>query len=390
LSLTPVPDAATRLRIEKEVRELFKADYGRRDPAGRKALAEKLLAQAAAAQIRAEERYVLLCEARDAALSARSAELALEIPELQKEKKSATEAELLLAVKQDDPAANLALGRYLCFVKDDWKRGAEFLRKAADPALRDLAAKELAGAKEPEAQAALGDAWDAAAERERVPLQKRRCRGRAAHWYRLALEEATGLLKARVEARLEKLGGASGTLELLSWIRPPQHAVEGTWKFEEKVLVSPDRDEARILVPYQPPAEYDLRVVASRQDGKNEFVVGLVAGGRQVMVMLNPDGDSGLERVDGERAGKNVTAVKERLFADDKPHTILCSVRRGRVRVSVDGKKLVDFEGQETRFSIDSKWRVPDELALFLGADGAVYRVHGLSMVAVSGVGRKK
>ena len=41
----------------------------------------------------------------------------------------------------DDPAANLVIGRYLCFVKQDWNIGLTHLFKGSDEKLRELAAR---------------------------------------------------------------------------------------------------------------------------------------------------------------------------------------------------------------------------------------------------------
>ena len=72
------------------------------------------------------------------------------------------------ALKQDpkDPAANLAVGRYLCLVKGDWEQGFPMLALGSDKSLKELAAKEIQAPVSADDKARLGDAWWDLAENE--------------------------------------------------------------------------------------------------------------------------------------------------------------------------------------------------------------------------------
>ena len=54
-----------------------------------------------------------------------------------------------LAAVPDDAAAAETVGRYLCFVKNDWKAGLAMLARGRDESLRNLAAREVFLSKEP-------------------------------------------------------------------------------------------------------------------------------------------------------------------------------------------------------------------------------------------------
>jgi tRNA A-37 threonylcarbamoyl transferase component Bud32 len=105
----------------------------------------------------------------------------------------------------DDAAANLVLGRYLCFVKHDREGGYEYLAKSSDATLKELATKSLAAPEDANDCVALGDAWWDAAEAMKGK-DKEQMRGIAASWYDMAVEELTGLAKARVEKRVADVG----------------------------------------------------------------------------------------------------------------------------------------------------------------------------------------
>ena len=117
---------------------------------------------------------------------------------------AAAEAKLafdLLRTNPADPAANLAAGKYHCFLKGDWANGLSMLALCNDPAIQLLAEKEKRGASTPDDEVALADGWWSIAERESGTAQGE-LRAHAASWYKKALPQLAGLEKAKVEKRL--------------------------------------------------------------------------------------------------------------------------------------------------------------------------------------------
>jgi WD40 repeat protein len=110
-----------------------------------------------------------------------------------------------LKTNPKDPAANLAVGKYLCLGKGQWEKGLPLLLLCDDDGLRDVAQRDLAGPARETDRLALGDAyWDlsqSATDPARFSLQKR-----AAHWYGLAYAELAGINKIKVEKRLQAAG----------------------------------------------------------------------------------------------------------------------------------------------------------------------------------------
>lgn len=101
-----------------------------------------------------------------------------------------------------DPAASAAVGKFLCLVKGEWKRGLPLLARSDDPAFRAAAQAELQLTDERQANALrVADAWweltERAEEAAREPL-----RAHALENYRLALPKLAGLDRVRVDRRL--------------------------------------------------------------------------------------------------------------------------------------------------------------------------------------------
>lgn len=105
----------------------------------------------------------------------------------------------------DDPQANLAAGRYLCFVKGDWDAGLPHLAKAADKDTAALAQTDLNEPQETESQIAMGDAWFDFAQKQDDETAKGMILVRAGVYYRKASPQLGGMAKMRVQRRVEEI-----------------------------------------------------------------------------------------------------------------------------------------------------------------------------------------
>ena len=147
--ITAAGISATSLKLEA----LKKARRGAKGKAEALTLAEAYLATAKAgrdtgdfedAEDAAKEAGRVARSARNQALAKDATTLAKEITSLKKEFEGVKRAELSLSVNPDDPEANLDVGRFFCFFKEDWKNGLTCLAKGSDEKLKAMAEKELA------------------------------------------------------------------------------------------------------------------------------------------------------------------------------------------------------------------------------------------------------
>ncbi len=112
-----------------------------------------------------------------------------------------------LSANPDDPAANLTVGRWYCFSRDDWAKGLPLLVKGDDVELAEVAEKEMDAPTDPSAQVALADGWYGQAEKENGEL-KSAIQSRAKFWYNQAFPSLEGLEKVKVKKRLEAIAEA--------------------------------------------------------------------------------------------------------------------------------------------------------------------------------------
>ena len=96
-------------------------------------------------------------------------------------------SEAVLRMTPNDPAASLAVGKFLCFVKNDWDAGLPLLSRGANATLRWLATSELNNTgKTTEGQITLGDSWRKLASASAYD-EKMIYLHRARYWYLKAI-----------------------------------------------------------------------------------------------------------------------------------------------------------------------------------------------------------
>lgn len=189
-------------------------------------------------------------------------------------------------------------------------------------------------------------------------------------------------------------------VDLLAWIDPARDAVRGTWRKENGALLSPpDAADARLQIPCTVPAEYRLRAVVERigeparrrkqWSRSKSFYLGLVGGGRQFLAAFETQSDNqihcGLELLDGKRIPENATTYVGGVFHADRPTTLLATVTKSGVRITADGREIVDYRDSFDRLSLAEIWRAPDPAKLLIASWKGPYRITALELTPLSG-----
>jgi len=317
-----------------------------------------------------------------------------EMAEVQLAREKLTLAEKTLADKPHDDEANLQVGKFLCFLKGDWELGLPMLRIGSDGELRKIAETETALPTNGELRVDLADAWYKLAEREGSVVAKANLKEHSRYWYQQALPGLSGFSKTRVQKLLEDLSEeekARWSVNLLKLIDLKKDSVAGEWKIEADALLTPATSFVRLQIPYIPPAEYELKVVAARKGGDSALIVGLIGEGRPFFAAM--DGwdktCTGLQEIDGKGVSGNETTLKRKVFTDDRPRTIICTVRKDRTKLIVDGETLIDWKADYKRVSQTREWAVKDKRVLYVASHDTVFRITEIWLTPISGQGQK-
>lgn len=190
------------------------------------------------------------------------------------------------------------------------------------------------------------------------------------------------LVASLVEAR-DTDGRFLRGIDLLRLVRLPDDSVRGASTVEGGALIVMPNSLVRIL--YEPPEEYDLKIVAERKDLQGKLVVGLVSGAHQFDVVIDNFNEnehrSGMHNLDGKHVVDRQNDVRiGPVFTNDVRHTVVYAVRKGSVVVQVDAKEVFRWEGDFTRLSIDRRFNVLNSKALFVGNAISRYRISRIQL----------
>ena len=138
-------------------------------------------------------------------------------------------------------------------------------------------------------------------------------------------ETADTLLLPRIETAdlsPEKHGDRSSanpkeSIDLLPMIDVDKDLVSGKWIKADGFLESPKQFGARIEIPFEPPAEYELTVVATPLDEPNGLLLGQLMSGHRFVTLVNHNvrqdkPASALENVDGKNVSERPTVTNHR------------------------------------------------------------------------------
>lgn len=120
-----------------------------------------------------------------------------------------------LEAEPQNAAANTAVGKYYCFVRNEWDRGLPLLAAGDDAVLRDAAAADIgpAAIEQPKDDAAkkavgqrlqrIGDTWVQAATHQLLTVKPALAQ-RAIHWYGQADKHLAGLDRVENDRKIEE------------------------------------------------------------------------------------------------------------------------------------------------------------------------------------------
>jgi hypothetical protein len=300
-----------------------------------------------------------------------------------------------LQASPGDPTANLAVGKFFCLALGTWDRGLPMLASGSDPKLSALAKMDLACPVDADRQRDVGDGWWDAGSTQ-AGIAKAQAQSRAVHWYRkAAVGDLKGLSRTLIEKRiaLDEAAHADerflSVIDLLSLVHDHAKVVEGTW------TPDPDRNgaikadgshNARLMIPYEPPEEYDFLAEFTRLGGRDQVFQIFPASNSSLTWMMGAWGQQMRLIVEG----RELTAMDDPTCTDSgKSFTSLVKVRHDGVDVFLNGKRVAEYKGPLNDMQALELYALPNPKALGIGVwYGAPTSFTKIELRPVTGAGR--
>jgi hypothetical protein len=321
--------------------------------------------------------------AAGAALAARGKERTASLRELRAEEARVKAAIEKLKTSPDDPDANQRAGKFYCLMANDWQRGLAALAKAPQLEMKTLAELETAAARDEaagrnhpaDARQAAGDAWWDLASREREPYASR-CRQRAAHHYRQAMDAARD--RETKDRLWDRVTASQQPVDLIALVDPKRDALQGTrWERRGRELGCQGMSGGTEILgfPHQPSGEYDFLIefTAAGQGEFRQYIPGSNGACIGWHLSSYDPGFLGYDRSNHTPPARISTGpVTGR-------HASLIRIRKDLVRVYLDGKLAVEWETNAP--AMRGGWRV-GRASLGVGCTGSTsLTVHAAKLI---------
>jgi hypothetical protein len=183
----------------------------------------------------------------------------------------------------------------------------------------------------------------------------------------------------------------SSAINLTALIDTGKDVVKGKWKKEGSKLIVEPEALARIHIPFEPPEEYDFRIVFSRVSGEEDVNMMFAAYGKALMWSMSPAKNTcmGFECINAKAVSVNSHAVVIKPALDnDKLYTCVVQVRNGVLRAYLNGKIVKEYRTSYNEFSMRNDWKLKNERLLGLGGHNSRIVFDRVELRPVTGSGK--
>ncbi|MEO8495038.1 MAG: hypothetical protein ABI614_08205 [Planctomycetota bacterium] len=173
-------------------------------------------------------------------------------------------------------------------------------------------------------------------------------------------------------------------LDLLKSVDVSRDVLSGDWSVAERRLSGTAlQGFAKLHLPAELPAAFQLRLVATPRKGTNLSVMMATSGAFfYVGIDHTRDGKSfrsGIGAVDTKGIIDNETGLQERVLVPDQENTIVITVRPQHVDVQANGSQIVAFDGDFSRLAPEH-WMRSEDWPLALACEESDYEFSEITL----------
>ena len=181
----------------------------------------------------------------------------------------------------------------------------------------------------------------------------------------------------------------SRAVDLLPLIDPAKDAVKGEWKMAGGKLISDKSRQARIQFPFEPPVEYDFRIVFSCSEGVPSVAQYIAHSGCCVFWIMGGTASCSFPGIKSKHMEYNPKKFQTGGNLDlNRQYTSVLRVRDGGVASYLDGKLINRWTTDYTDVKAVSSWELPSDKFLAVGSDGTLTTFHKIDVLEIKGKGK--
>jgi serine/threonine-protein kinase len=178
-------------------------------------------------------------------------------------------------------------------------------------------------------------------------------------------------------------------IDLIPLIDLSRDVIRGNWKKDNGHIVADFGSNSVLRIPYEPPAEYDFRIVFVRERGKCAVAQFLQREGRGFFWEMGgwENSNAGFSQIN-EKGSKDNPTNCPFVPRDGVRYTSLIQVRRDRVTALLDDRKISEWLPSMGEISTDPNWCVDAPNLIGLGNCDNLTRFEVVQVREISGKGR--
>jgi len=186
-------------------------------------------------------------------------------------------------------------------------------------------------------------------------------------------------------------GNGSRVVNLLSLVDPERDMKKGKWRMENGELLA-SGGGCVIQFPYQPPAEYDFRIVFVRVAGGDCVNQNCSANGRQFIWFLDAFGSHTskfaqvLRKTDNDDAAGKITSAHT-LLNNNQDYTSIVKVRKNSVAAYLNGELIAERKTDYSDMRAFPGWGLARSDVVGLGANGGT-TFRTVEVIEITGTGK--
>lgn len=183
----------------------------------------------------------------------------------------------------------------------------------------------------------------------------------------------------------------SRAVNLMPLIDPARDVIKGTWKSTGGTLISGSERYERLQIPYEPPDEYDFRIVFVRTKGNGAVAQYISRTSRAAQWVMGVDQNKifGFQTVGGKDVVHNPLSVRSKAcLQNGRISTSLLQVRRSGVKAYLDGKLISQLPTDFRDVGLPASWDMPNHSVLGLGSGESATEFQKIELLEISGKGR--